>query len=154
MIDRSTSAEQATVLLVEPSDEIARLMADELATEYSNTTLHTVGGNDDALEYLHRRGEDAGSQAPCLVVLRYDRGPNPSGAQVLETMREETALARIPVVATVDSPTRTTVHEAYRLGANAVVPIPSDPDALVETMQPVVRFWIATARLPNRVDRL
>lgn len=154
MIDRSESAEPADVVVVEPSDERARLTRDGFSGEGSTTTVHAVSDGSEALAFLEGRDEYADAPTPCLVVLRLELpGAGPDGLEVLERMAERTELARIPVVATADEPDDV-VTDAYDRGANAVVPTPSDPAALVETMELVARFWIGTARLPNRIDRL
>lgn len=152
MIDRSKAAEPADVLLVESSDERARRTRDGFL-DTGSTTIHEVSDGDEALAFLEGRDEYADAPAPCLVVLRLEL-PGPDGLEVLERMAERTDLARIPVVAIADEPDDDVVTDAYDRGANAVVPTPSDPAALVETMELIARFWIGTARLPNRVDRL
>lgn len=152
MIDRSASA--ADVLLVEPSDERTRLTSDAFSGGES-TAIHAVSDGDAALAFLEGRDEYADAPAPCLVVLRLELPePGPNGLDVLERTAEQTELARIPVVATADAPDDDLVTEAYVRGANAVLPTPSDPAALTETMERVAEFWLATARLPNRTDRL
>lgn len=152
MIDRSKAAEPADVLLVEPSDERARRTRDGFL-DTGSTTIHEVSDGDEALAFLEGRDEYADAPAPCLVVLRLEL-PGPDGLDVLERMAERTDLSRIPVVVTVDDPDDDVVTDAYKRGANAVLPTPSDPAALAETMERVAEFWIATARLPNRIDRL
>lgn len=154
MIDRSASAEPADVLLVEPSDERTRLTRDAFSGGQS-TTVHAVPDGESALAFLEGRDEYADAPAPSLVVLRLSLPePGPDGLDVLERTAERTELARIPVVAIADEPDDDVVTEAYVRGANAVVPTPSDPAALSETMERVAEFWIGTARLPNRIDRL
>ncbi|QRV14837.1 response regulator [Haloterrigena salifodinae] len=154
MIDRSESAEPADVLLVEPSEERARHTRDGFS-DTGATTMHVVSDGDEALAFLEGRDDYADAPAPCLVVLRLGLpAPGPDGLAVLERMAEQTTLARIPVVVTVDEPEDDVVTDAYNRGANAVLPTPSEPAALAETMARVAEFWIATARLPNRIDRL
>ena len=155
MIDRTESAEAADVLLVEPSDERARLVRDGFTDERSATTVHTVSDGDEALAFLEGRDEYADAPTPCLAVLRLDLPePGPDGLAVLEELASRRELARIPVIVTADRIDEGVVDDAYGRGANAVVPTSSDPEELVETMEMVARFWIATARLPNRNDRL
>ncbi|QSW99089.1 response regulator [Haloterrigena alkaliphila] len=155
MIDRSKSAEVADVLLVEPSDELARLTRDGLSDGGGKTTVHAVSDGDEALAFLERREPYADAPTPCLVVLRAELpAPGPDGLEVLESMADRTELVRIPVIVTADTPADDLVREAYDLGANAVVPTPGDPDTYLETVEKTSRFWIATARLPNRIDRL
>ena len=155
MIDRTESAEPAEVLLVEPSEDRARLTRDGLSDERSTTRVHLVQDGEAALSFLERRGEYADAPTPCLAVLRSDlpeRGPD--GLDVLEALTDTRELARIPTVVTVDDPDDDVVEAAYQLGANAVVPTPDDSEAFLGTMSHVAQFWIATARLPNRNDRL
>lgn len=155
MIDRTESADPAHVLLVEPSPEAGDAIRDGLSSRGSEMIFSAAEDGSEALDVLHQRGEYADAPRPCLVILRFDLPESgPDGAAVLEALAEETTLSRIPVIVTATSPSDDAVREAYQLGANAVVPTPDDPDALVETMELVAEFWIATARLPNRADRL
>ena len=158
MIDRRETAEPADVLLVEPSEERARLSRDGLTDggeTDSRTRIHVVPDGEAALEFLERRGEYADAPAPSLAVVRFDLPDSgPDALEVLEAMAERPELARIPTVVTADDPAEAVIADAYLEGANAVVPTPSDPESYRETMAFVARFWIATARLPNRTDRL
>ncbi|MDQ2051331.1 response regulator [Natronolimnohabitans sp. A-GB9] len=155
MIDRSQSAESTDVLLIDPSPETARLIRAGVADRHPTTVFHTVADGADALDFLHRDGEYTDAPRPALVVLRLELPePGPDGLDVLEAIDRTPGLPSVPVVVTVASPTEEVIQEAYQRGANAVVPIPDEPDALAETMDRVARFWIATARLPNRDDRL
>lgn len=155
MTDRNEFAEPAEILLVEPSDEIVEALRTGFSDGRSKTTLHRVTAAEAALEFLERRGEYADAPVPCLVLLRADLpDPGPDGIEVLEAMSRERELARIPTLVLAASPTDAVVRQAYERGANAVVPTPDDPDALTEVMESVAQFWIATARLPNREDRI
>lgn len=155
MIDRRESAEPATVLLVEPSVETAQVVRDGLTEAQSSTNVRHVSDGDDALAFLERRDAYTDAPRPCLVVLRDERRESgPDGVAVLQAMGERTELERIPVVVLTTSPSDEAVREAYHEGANAVVPISTEPDALRETTELLSQFWIATARLPNRIDRL
>ena len=155
MIDRTESAEPADVLLVEPSEDRARLTRDGLSDERSTTQVHVVPDGEAALSFLERRDEYADAPSPCLAVLRSElpeRGPD--ALEVLEAVANRPTLARVPTVLTVDEPDDGVVAAAYQRGANAVVPVPVDDEAFRETIDAVAQFWLATARLPNRTDRL
>lgn len=156
MIDRRDAADPADVLLVEPSDERARSARDRLSGGRSRaTTVHAVSDGDEALAFLEGRDEHADAPTPSLVVLRLDLPDSgPDGLGVLERTAQRRELARIPVVATVDESTDAVVGDAYDRGANAVVSTPSDSEAFLETIGLIAQFWLATARLPNRIDRL
>ncbi|ELY49139.1 response regulator [Natronolimnohabitans innermongolicus] len=154
MIDRNEFAEPADVLLVEPSPDAAAWIRDGLTDDRAKTTVHAVSTGDDALAFLERRGEYADAPAPCLVLLRCDLPESgPDGFDVLEAISEEPSIDRVPSIALLETLSDDAVGEAYQRGANAVVPTPTDRAKLVETMELVAQFWIATARLPNRIDR-
>ena len=155
MIDRSESADSADVLLVEPSDDRARLAKDRLTDGRSTTRVHVVPDGDAALAFLEQRDEYADAPTPCLAVLRAGLPASGSDALgLLEALTETRELARIPTIVTVGDPDDDVVAAAYQRGANAVVPTPDGSEAFRETMASIRQFWIATARLPNRNDRL
>lgn len=154
MIDRNEFADPADVLLVDPSGTAAGPVRDGLAEAGANAELSVVERGRDALAFHEGRDPYADAPDPCLVLVRTETtDPGADALEFLETIREEPSTGEVPVVVLVESPADQFVAAAYHRGANAVVPVPVDDDAVVETIAGIVRFWLSTARLPNRADR-
>jgi DNA-binding response OmpR family regulator len=119
-----------TVLLVEDDLDVRDLLQDYL--EDRGFEVIPAGTGKQALDFLTTQG----ARPPDIVILDLMM-PLVNGWQVLEQMRGDPELARIPVVvltaATSDKPT----------GADIVVRKPFQPDALVETMHGCLRSHAA-----------
>jgi CheY-like chemotaxis protein len=79
--------------------------------------------------------------APILVLLDLSM-PGKHGHQVLQWIRSQPALARLPVIVLTSSNQESDVHRAYLLGANGYVIKPGDPDDLIRIVNSIKRDWI------------
>lgn len=95
----------------------------------------------EALDYLHGRGEHAGRVLPNLVLLDLSM-PGKGGLDVLREVRDDEALNHIPVVVLTSSSRPEDINAAYGLGANCYV-------QKSQGMAGVASFWTTTANLPS-----
>lgn len=110
--------------------------------------MHTVTDGEQVLAYLRRQGEYADVPRPHLVVLDL-RMPKLSGLEVLEEMRQDEDLSRIPVVVLSSSDRVEDVTESYARGANSYVTKPASLTGLREGVGELARYWIDIASLPE-----
>lgn len=136
------------VLLVEDNHGDVRMI--EMAFEQIDVdqVLHTVKTGDEALDWLFQRGDAADSPRPALVLLDLNL-PGTSGLDVLEAIKSDETLRRIPVVVLTSSQSDDDVQRAYMAHANACLIKPVDPSEFISLVQTVADFWLATAVLPR-----
>lgn len=149
MAHASTTPETDTrqVLLVEDNVGDARLVEEAFEEIDSEATLHTVSDGEAMLDFLHRRGEYESVLTPNLVLL--DLGlPDRHGTELLECLREDPDLQRIPVVVLTSSGAREDVLDSYRQKANAYLTKPSDHEEFVSLVESLEAFWFGRAKLP------
>ncbi|MCU1599794.1 MAG: Transcriptional regulatory protein [Frankiales bacterium] len=144
-------AQPIEVLLVEddPGDV---LMTREAFQDYkvaNNLTVLTNG--EDAIAYLHKRGEYAGATTPDLVLLDLNL-PRRDGREVLRDIKSDAKLRRIPVVVLTTSDAEEDVLATYDLHVNAYVRKPVDFDQFVEAVRAIDDFFITVVRLPTRPE--
>ncbi len=137
---------EITILLVEDDLSHARLVKRNL--QYSKITNDIVVVNDgqQALDYLFREGEYAGSKLPQpLLVLLDLMLPVLDGYQVLERIKVDARTKHIPVIVltTVDDPNQ--AARCYDLGCNAYLAKPVNYKKFTEVIRNVGLFLTVVA---------
>lgn len=134
-------------LLIDPNPEDVELFLDALEDQKIANQIHTVPDGDEALDYLHQRGDYTDVSRPDLILLEVNL-PEMDGHELLETLNNDPKLAGIPVIVLSESDSSETIAKSYNLHANAYVQKPIDPDEFIDTVRTVGEFWIEIVRLP------
>jgi CheY-like chemotaxis protein len=137
------------VLLVEddPGDV---LMTKEAFDEHKlRNRLNVVSDGAEALAYLRREGEYADAVRPDLVLLDLNL-PKRDGREVLEEIKKDDDLCRIPVVVLTTSQADEDVLRSYQLHANAYVTKPVDFDRFIAVVKQIDDFFVSVVKLPPR----
>ena len=138
----------ARVLLVEDNEADVRLTREALREAGENVRLSAVGDGEQALAYLRREEGFEGASRPDLVLLDLNL-PRKNGLEVLDEMRADEGLTRIPVIVLTSSAASQDVDACYARGANAFVVKPQDLDAFMELIAAIRNFWLEVAQLPS-----
>lgn len=137
------------VLLVEddPGDV---LMTKEAFEEHKlRNRLSVVSDGAAALSYLRREGEYADVSMPDLILLDLNL-PRRDGREVLEEIKKDEQLCRIPVVVLTTSQTDEDILRSYQLHANAYVTKPVDFDRFITVVRQIDDFFVSVVKLPPR----
>jgi CheY-like chemotaxis protein len=135
------------VLLVEDDEGDVLMTREALEEGKVINNLNVVGDGVEAVEYLRRTGSYASAPRPDLVLLDLNL-PKRDGRQVLEDIKSDPELRRIPVVVLTTSEAEEDVLRSYDLHANAYVTKPVDFDRFVQVIQQIDDFFISVVRLP------
>ena len=138
----------ARVLLVEDNEADVRLTREALREAGEDVRLSTVGDGEQALAFLRRVDGFAESPRPDLVLLDLNL-PRKNGLEVLDEMRADERLTRIPVIVLSSSADRRDVEACYARGANAFVVKPLELDEFVDLIGAIHGFWLEVAQLPS-----
>jgi len=113
--------------------------------------LRVVGDGDSVLDYLNGdHGYAARDEHPLPVLILLDlKLPRRSGLEVLEWLRQQPRLRRIPVVVLTSSRQNQDVARAYDLGANSYLVKPVDFNALFEMMKTLGLYWLVMNEIPQ-----
>jgi CheY-like chemotaxis protein len=150
MADIEPSAAQPIDVLLVEDDEGDVLMTREAIHEGKILNrLHVVGDGVEALAFLRREGAHADAVRPDLILLDLNL-PRIDGRQVLEEIKADDDLRRIPVVVLTTSEAEEDVLKSYDLHANAFVSKPVDFDRFVTVIRQIDDFFISVVRLPPR----
>ena len=116
-------------------------------TKLANT-LVTVGDGEQAMRYLRQEDEFADAARPGLILLDLNL-PRMDGRQVLDAIKEDESLRRIPVVVLTTSNSQDDVLACYDKHANAYVTKPVDFDTFVEVVRQIDNFYLSVVQLPG-----
>jgi CheY-like chemotaxis protein len=135
------------VLLVEDDEGDVLVTREALDEGKVVNRLNVVGDGVEAMAYLRRSGKYADAARPDLVLLDLNL-PKRDGRQVLDDVKSDPDLRRIPIVVLTTSEAEEDVLRSYDLHANAYVTKPVDFDRFVEVIQQIDEFFISVVRLP------
>ncbi|HZM30836.1 MAG TPA: response regulator [Acidimicrobiales bacterium] len=135
------------VLLVEDDEGDVLMTREALDEGKVFNRLSVVGDGVEAIAYLRREEPYAEVTRPDLVLLDLNL-PKRDGRQVLEEVKADPELRRIPVVVLTTSEADEDVLRSYDLHANAYVTKPVDFDRFVEVIRQIDEFFISIVRLP------
>ncbi len=145
----ATSAGRAIeILLVEddPGDELITREAFEHNKLKNN--LHVAHDGEEGLDFLYRRGQFEGAPRPDLILLDLNL-PKYDGRQLLEKVKSDPDLARIPIVVLTTSSAEEDILRSYELHANAYVTKPVDLDQFMSAVRQIDEFFVQVVRLPS-----
>ena len=133
-----------TILLVEDNpDDVAlfRRAMHKAALDYS---LQEVGDGEAAIAYLSGEGiyaDRSNYPLPRLVLLDL-KLPRKSGHEVLEWLRDQPELRRLPVVVLTTSREVSDINRAYDLYVNSYLVKPFSFDGLMDMVRTLHSYWL------------
>ncbi|MFH1196873.1 MAG: response regulator [bacterium] len=136
------------ILLVEDSPGDTRLAVEALKESKIRNTLCVVEDGIEAMEFLYKRGKYANSPRPDLILLDLNL-PKKDGRQVLEEIKSDPELKRIPVVILTISKAEEDVMRSYNLHANCFITKPIDLSRFVTVVKSIEEFWFTIVKLPS-----
>jgi chemotaxis family two-component system response regulator Rcp1 len=136
------------ILLVEDNPADVRLTREVLENGRVATRLNVVQDGEEALAFIRREGEYAESPRPKLVLLDLNL-PKKDGREVLQELKADPDLGRIPVIVLTTSAAETDIERSYALRANCVITKPMDLEEFFSVVRMIEGFWLTTARLPS-----
>ena len=122
------------ILLVEDNPGDERLTREALREGKVYSNLHWVKDGVEAMEFLRRQGRHAGAARPDIVLLDLNL-PRKDGREVLQDIKGDAELKRIPVVVLTTSSQEEDILRSYDLGANSFVQKPVTFEALVQVVK-------------------
>ncbi|OBK48412.1 response regulator [Mycobacterium sp. 1081908.1] len=148
MTSSPTEGRAIEILLVEddPGDELITREAFEHNKLKNN--LHVAHDGEEGLDFLYRRGQFADAPRPDLILLDLNL-PKYDGRQLLEKVKSDPDLARIPVVVLTTSSAEEDILRSYQLHANAYVTKPVDLDQFMSAVRQIDEFFVQVVRLPG-----
>ena len=138
-----------SILLAEDSPADAEMAIDALReANLVNPIIH-VNDGAEAMDYLYARGAYEGRTGGEPAVLLLDiKMPRMDGLEVLQQLRTDERLRRIPVVMLTSSREESDLARSWDLGVNAYVVKPVDVDQFFLAVKTLGKFWAVFNEVP------
>jgi len=145
------TAADATVLLVEDKSTDVLLIRRAFDKARLVNPIQVLGDGDAAVAYLSGEGPYANRATyPMPILLLLDlKLPRRSGLEVVEWMRAQPTLKRLPVVMLTSSREDRDVNKAYDRGVNSYLVKPVEFDGLIEMLKTVNLYWLLLNEPPR-----
>ena len=128
------------ILVVEDHAAFRHLICAELQRQPGFQTLEAADGVEAV-----RKAEEL---QPDLILLDLNL-PRKNGREVLEEIKADDILKRIPVIVMTTSKAEQDIHRVYNLNANCYVTKPVDLDEFLNVVRSIEDFWLTIVTLPN-----
>ena len=111
-------------------------------------TLEHVEDGQAATDFLFRRGAYATATRPDLILLDLHL-PNKSGLEVLQEIKQDPELRRIPVIVLTTSDAEQDILNSYDLHANSYISKPVSASDYIEKVRAIPAYWAKVSELPR-----
>jgi two-component system, chemotaxis family, response regulator Rcp1 len=137
------------ILLVE--DNIGDIRLTEEALKESNLIVNLTVARDgmEAMDFLRGQGSHVNAPNPDLILLDLNL-PRKDGREVLQEIKNDADLKRIPVVVLTTSEAESDIVATYGFHANCYITKPVDMDQFIKIVKMLEEFWFTIVKLPPR----
>ncbi len=135
------------ILLVEDNPGDVRLTQEAIREAKIRNKLNVVNDGEQAVAYVRRQGDYSDQPRPDLILLDLNL-PKKDGREVLQELKSDRDLHRIPVVVLTSSAAEQDILSTYDLYANAYVTKPVDLEQFMHVVASIQDFWLNIVKLP------
>ncbi len=139
------------ILLIEDNPGDVRLTIEALKESKILNNLHVAVDGIEAMSYLNREGKFKDEPRPDLIILDLNL-PKKDGSEVLEEIKEDESLKKIPVVILTTSEAEQDIIKSYELHANCYITKPVNMDQFIKVVKSIGDFWFSIVILPPSED--
>jgi two-component system, chemotaxis family, response regulator Rcp1 len=136
------------VLLVEDNEGDVRLIKEAFNESKIDKTFAVAKDGEEALNYLYKKGAHSASTRPDIILLDINL-PKKNGFEVLNSIKNDPDLKRIPVIMLSSSSSEDHIAKSYDLNANCYVTKPVDFDEYTQVVKTIEDFWFQMVKLPG-----
>ena len=145
-----SSREYAVLLAEDDANDVLLIQRAFQKTNIANP-LRVVRDGEEALAYLSGQEPYADrDRHPLPMLLLLDlKLPRKSGFEVLQWLRQQSSLKRLPVVVLTSSNQNPDINKAFDLGANSYLVKPGGLDSLLELVKNLDMYWLILNEKPE-----
>src|SRR5258708_4477994 len=137
------------ILLVEDNPADVHITLTALRDARSQNQVYVVADGEEALAFLKREGSHVSAPRPDLVFLDLSL-PKVDGYQVLEAMKADPVLRRIPVVVISGSSREVDIARAYDAQISSYLIKPAGISEYFAAIRALKELWFHAATLPPK----
>src|SRR5437868_4591827 len=138
------------ILLIEDNAGDVRLIQEAFKDSKIENKFSVVYDGEKAMKYLYKQDEFADMPRPDIIFLDLNL-PKKSGLEILEEIKTDAELRKIPVVVLTTSSSAEHIQKSYGLYANCYITKPVDFNQFVDVVKVIEGFWFNIAKLPKTV---
>lgn len=131
--------------MVEANHGDVRLMRELFAEASIVNDLHVVYDGDEALDFLHRRGDHTDAPVPDIVLLDL-KLPGGKSEDVLTKLTDESTLADTLVIGMTSTATETDLARSIGIDPDAYIQKPLDPDEFIGVVRDFESFGLSVVQ--------
>ena len=135
------------ILLVEDNPGDVRLTSEVFKEGKIRNKLHVVKDGEEAIQFLRKEGKFTKAIHPDLILLDLNL-PKKDGREVLDEIKSDPDLKRIPVIVLTTSTAEEDIVKTYNSNANCFVSKPVDLDEFISVIKSIENFWLTIVKLP------
>ncbi len=139
--------EPIDILLVEDNPGDIRLTQEALKESKMRNRLNIVYDGVEAMDFLRRKAPYENAPRPDIILLDLNL-PRKDGRAVLEEIKADADLRRIPVVILTTSDDEHDILRSYDLHANCYITKPLDLNQFAAIVKTIENFWFQIVKLP------
>lgn len=139
---------EVQILLVEDNEGDILLTLEAFKELKVKNSIAVVKDGEEAIEFLKRKGQFAESIMPHLILLDINM-PKLNGIEVLDFIKNDVKLKKIPVVMLTTSSSEADIAECYEKSANCFITKPLDFARFQSVVESIESFWFSIAQLPK-----
>lgn len=139
--------EAIEILLVEDNPGDIRLTQEALKDSKLYNNLNIARDGVEAMAFLRRENQYRTAPRPDIILLDLNL-PRKDGREVLEEIKEDEVLRRIPVVVLTTSDADEDILRSYNLHANCYITKPVDLNRFISIVKTIENFWFQIVKLP------
>jgi len=147
----TNNAKLAEILLVEDNEGDIELTREAFEDAKYRNNLHIAKDGDQALDYLFKRNGYEDAIIPDIILLDLNL-PKTDGREILETIKADPKLKRIPTIVLTSSQADRDISGSYDLHANCYIVKPVDASKFMDVVQRVEHFWVDIVCLPPKIE--
>ena len=136
------------ILLVEDNEGDVGLVEEVFEEAKIRNIIHVAEDGEEAMLFLNKETPFDDAPTPDIILLDLNL-PQKDGREVLEEIKTDENLKRIPVVVLTTSKAEEDIIKSYDLHANSYITKPVDFDQFIRVVRSIENFWLEVVRLPN-----
>ena len=144
------TVKKTNILLIEDNAGDVRLIQEAFKDSKIENKFSVFYDGESAMEYLCKCGEYSHSVMPDIIFLDLNL-PKKSGLEILEEIKSNSVLKKIPVIILTTSNAHEHIQKSYNLYANCYITKPVDFNEFVNVVKVIECFWFNIAKLPKTV---
>jgi len=138
----------AHILLVEDNEGDIILTLDAFEECKIKTNISVVRNGQEAFDFLYKKGAFEDAKKPDLILLDINI-PVYNGHEILQKIKQDPILKKIPVIMLTTSANPKDVNLAYENHSNSYVKKPLDMDDFLEAILKIEEFWLQLTLLSD-----